>query len=341
MRLTVSKMRDKITERGDSMSIKNDVLAILENQRSKYVSGQELAETLHVTRTSIWKAVKTLGVEGHKIDAVSNRGYRLSPSSDVLSREGILAERKSTIHAPVLVLKTVDSTNTYAKKLAIEGSAHGTLIVSEEQTAGRGRYGKSFFSPKNTGLYMSIILRPRAEDSAAQMVTIAAAVSVCETIEKMTGLSPQIKWVNDVFLSGKKICGILSEAGTDFETGAIDYIIVGIGINCFTLTQDFPEEIQNHAGSLCYDGLIRNELCSKIYDSFMALYEHLSERSVIDAYRDRSLMINKQIAFTLKGEVMRGVVYDINDAGNLIVHCDNGQTVTLLGGEISFGSNKI
>jgi BirA family biotin operon repressor/biotin-[acetyl-CoA-carboxylase] ligase len=323
------------------MSIKNDVLAILESQRSAYVSGQELADTLHVTRTSIWKAVKTLEEDGHIIDAVSNRGYRLSPSSDVLSREGILAERTSNIHAPVLVLKTVDSTNTYAKKLAIEGAAHGTLVVAEEQTAGRGRYGKSFFSPKGTGLYMSVILRPGTNVSAAQMVTVAAAVSVCETIEAITGLSPQIKWVNDVFLSGKKVCGILSEAGTNFETGEIDYIIVGIGVNCSTLAQDFPPEIRSLAASVSYDGLIRNRLCSSIYDCLIAMFEHLSDRSIIDAYRDRSMMLNRRISFTFNGVTLQGVAMDINDAGNLIVRCDSGDTITLVGGEVSFGSDNI
>jgi BirA family biotin operon repressor/biotin-[acetyl-CoA-carboxylase] ligase len=150
------------------MSIKNDVLAILESQRSAYVSGQELADTLHVTRTSIWKAVKTLEEDGHIIDAVSNRGYRLSPSSDVLSREGILAERTSNIHAPVLVLKTVDSTNTYAKKLAIEGQPT-VPCRCRGADSGRGRYGKSIFSPKGTGLYMSVILRPGTKVSLPRL----------------------------------------------------------------------------------------------------------------------------------------------------------------------------
>lgn len=323
------------------MSTKNDVLSVLEKNRSEYISGQELADTLHVTRTSVWKAVKALGDEGHIIDAVSNKGYRLSPKSDVLSREGLLAWRRSNVHAPVLVLKTVDSTNTYAKKLAIEGTAHGTLVVAEEQTAGRGRYGKSFFSPKSAGLYMSIVLRPGSDLAAAQMVTVAAAVSVCEAVEGLTGLSPQIKWVNDVFLGDKKLCGILSEAGTDFESGGIDYIIVGIGVNCTTLSEDFPPELRGIASSLDCEGLVRNELCSRIYDALMTSFPHLGEGELIEKYRARSMMPGRHISFVYQGESLGGVAQSICDNGNLTVKCDNGKLLTLVGGEVSLGSGNI
>lgn len=322
------------------MSTKKDVLAVLEKNRSKYISGQELADMLDISRTSVWKAVKALEKDGHGITATPNKGYRLSDDSDVLSKEGILTALLNSIpEAPIEVLKTVDSTNTYAKKLALEGAPHGTLVLSEEQTAGRGRYGKSFFSPRGTGLYMSLVLRPDNETKDVQMITIAAAVNVCMAIESLTGLAPQIKWVNDVFLDGKKVCGILSEAGTDLESGVIEYIIVGIGINCTTVRDAYPQEIRGIVGSLGNTGVSRNELAAHIYQGIMRDFLRLSDVGLINEYRDRSLMYGRQIGFIYKGENCRGIVLDISDSGNLRVRCDNGEELTLVGGDVSIGSD--
>lgn len=168
------------------MPTKNDVLSILENERGRFVSGQELAEALHLSRTAVWKAVKNLEEDGHRILAIKNRGYMLDERSDMLSEEGIRVHMPDRyIDCPIYVFDTTDSTNTEAKKLALDNAAHGTMLLAEEQTAGRGRSGKSFFSPREAGLYMSIILKPDLGISDPQLITIAAAVSVCEAIEKI------------------------------------------------------------------------------------------------------------------------------------------------------------
>lgn len=319
------------------MSTKSDVLIALEKQRPRYISGQELADMLNLSRTSVWKAINALEDDGYVIDAVRNVGYRLADDSDVLSGDGIMSALGGTGLSPKIeILKTVDSTNNYAKKLALNGASDGTLIIAEEQTAGRGRSGKSFFSPGRTGLYMSIILRPeKAAQDDISLVTLAAAVSVCEAISELTGLEPKIKWVNDVYLGGRKICGILSEAGVSLENGNIDYVIVGIGINCTTPEDEFPEELRTVAASLGKSGISRADLAARIYEGVMRYCRQPGESTVIDRYRDLSLMYGKNVEFTYSGEKMSGCALGINDDGSLLVRCPDGTKISLVGGEVS------
>lgn len=318
------------------MSTKSDILSILEEKRPSFISGQEIADLLNVSRTSVWKAIRALENDGYVISAVRNMGYRIDGSSDVLSKEAVLSSLGSGMLPPrIEVLKTVDSTNSYAKKLALEGALSGTLIISEEQTAGRGRRGKSFFSPQKSGVYMSVVLRPDRDFSDVQLITLAAAVSVCEAISELTEESPQIKWVNDIFLHGKKICGILSEAGIDLEGRGIDYVIVGIGINCTTSEADFPEMLRSIAGSIGENGIQRSQLAALVYERMMRYFPRLGDGSVLDRYRDLSLMYGKEVEFIYDGQSMSGVVLGINDDGSLLVRCHDGVKISLVGGEVS------
>ncbi|MEG2382409.1 MAG: biotin--[acetyl-CoA-carboxylase] ligase [Oscillospiraceae bacterium] len=319
------------------MSTKNDILTILENERERFVSGQELGDKLNISRTAIWKAIKSLQEEGHKICAVTNKGYKFDESSDLISEEGIRMNLPQELNQnPIIVYKSTNSTNTQAKRLALEGALHGTVIVAEEQTAGRGRSGKTFFSPHGTGLYASVILRPNFGLSEPQMITIATAVAVCKAIEKLTELHPQIKWVNDIYLNGKKICGILTEAVTDFESGGIECIVVGVGINCQT-SDELPEELHEIVGALDTAGISRNRLAAEIVSGIMSGLDNLSDSSCIDEYRSRSLMTGKHISFTREGKSVSAVVTGINDLGNLLVRSDNGEDIILSSGEVSLG----
>lgn len=236
----------------------------------------------------------------------------------------------------IIVLDTVNSTNTYAKELAQNGAKHHTVVIANHQTAGRGRLGREFFSPSDTGLYMSIILRPDRCSLNPTSVTIAAAVAVCRAIEKCCNTQPKIKWVNDIFLDGRKICGILAEAGTN--SGALDYIIVGIGIN--VSTQNFPADLNNIAGSLGHD-IDRNLIAGKILDELNRLHPICGNSELIDEYKNRSLVLGKKIDFTQNGETYTGIATDINNEGNLIVTLENSETITLKSGEISLRSKNI
>ena len=205
------------------MSVKSEILHILESNKGENISGQELADLLGVSRTAVWKAINLLKDEGYPIESVQNKGYSLSTSSDFLSSEGIrLYLNEEFRDIPLAVYKTIESTNTEAKLLAVQNADHGTIIVSEEQTKGRGRFGRDFFSPSESGIYMSIILKPKLNIENSVLVTTATAVAVCEAIDKFTDQEPQIKWVNDIFIGDKKVCGILTEAVTNFESGMMD-----------------------------------------------------------------------------------------------------------------------
>ena len=187
------------------MLIKGKVLKILEENKGRNISGEEIAKTLNISRTSIWKAINSLRNEGYVINAVTNKGYSLATNTDFISKEGIsLYLNKSCSDIEIYNYKTISSTNEIAKNLALSGAKHGTVVISEEQTAGKGRLGRSFYSPANTGIYMSIILRPNLTAMDSVLITTSSSVIICESIKKVTGIDCQIKWINDIYLNNKK-----------------------------------------------------------------------------------------------------------------------------------------
>ena len=333
---TVMKIRD--INFSIMKNTKTEILELLEKNRNEFVSGEFIAESLGITRAAVWKNIKGLKSGGHKIHAEPHNGYSLSGLSDVLSKDGIkkyLAE--DTKISNVIYLETVDSTNNYAKKHPLP---HGTLIAANEQTAGRGRYGHSFESPAGTGLYMSLVLKPEIEISKFQMITIADAVAVCLAIEDLYADSKsriKIKWVNDVFFNSKKITGILTEAVTNFESGEIESVITGIGVN--VSTKKFTQTAGEFAGSIfgTDDEILfsRNELCAKIADYVMNFAENLSSPDLIDAYRERSLLKRgEKITYMKDGEKLSATVKSIDDSGGLVIKTKSGVEETLRSGEV-------
>ncbi|HVI42954.1 MAG TPA: biotin--[acetyl-CoA-carboxylase] ligase [Anaerovoracaceae bacterium] len=337
------------------MSTKGNVLKALEENKGITVSGEELASRLSISRAAIWKAIQELRKEGYRIDAITNKGYCLSQGSDVLSVEGILPHVKERFMADrIHVFKSLESTNLTAKKMALDGASPGTVVIAEEQTKGRGRMGRSFYSPPAGGIYMSFILEPRFDTSKSVLITTAASVAVCKAIEKVTGISCRIKWVNDVYMGEKKICGILTEAVTDFESGHIDYIVLGIGINYSTARTAFPEELTGIAGSLFEeepgssplsdDSVSRNRLIAEVINQVLEINEDLESRKFIDDYKSRSFVLGKEILIitTAGSEKERNLTggipataVDIDGDGGLVVQYRDGSIRTLNSGEIS------
>lgn len=319
--------------------MKTKILHALETHRGEYLSGEALAESLGVSRAAVWKAVSSLRKEGHKISASTNKGYTLIKSSDILTSKGITAHlMKGTRVSRVICLDETDSTNNYAKKLAMNGEPHGTLIVANHQTAGRGRHGHTFESPAGTGLYMSLILRPETDTAKFQMITVADAVAVCLAVEELYPESRGnigIKWVNDVILRGKKICGILTEAVTGFESGEIESVVTGIGIN--VSTHSFSPEASHIAGSIFNDDDMtfgRDELCARVADYVMTFAENLDDPEIIRAYRERSILTGHCVSYMKGDERLTGYVEGIDDTGGLIVRNAEGMTETLRSGEV-------
>lgn len=257
---------------------------------------------------------------------------------DIISKEKINSLICNTSYN-LTVLETVNSTNAYLKELAKNNSPHGTVIIANKQTSGRGRLGREFFSPSGTGIYMSILIRPEEIELNPYLLTIAASVAVCRVLESVCSALPRIKWVNDIFINGKKVCGILAESLSN-PTQGINSIIVGIGINVTTSAVDFPDELNTIAGSVFPENATRNEIIAKILTEFESICNADDAGKLIEEYKNFSLILHNKITFTKDGKLYTGTATDINLEGNLIVKLQNGETVTLKSGEISLGSEN-
>ncbi len=317
---------------------KEAVLEVLRTHTDVCISGAEIGRQLSVSRTAVWKAVEQLKKEGYRIESGPNRGYRLLPDSDVLSEEGI---RRYLIHdsLQVRVFPSISSTNTVLKQLAAEGAPEGLVLAAGEQTAGRGRMGRQFYSPPDTGLYMSLLLRPSMPAADVTGITACAAVAVAQTIEEFSARPAEIKWVNDVFVGGKKVCGILTEASVDCETGMIHYLIIGIGINTAVPQGDFPEELQAVAGA-AFNGEkipeLRCRIAAGVLDKIMHYVQDLSGEEIYREYKKRSFLLGRPINILTAGsEPEPAHVVDLDRDFALIVRCENGETRRLNSGEVS------
>ena len=234
------------------------------------------------------------------------------------------------------VLEKTTSTNTIIRQRANE-SPEGLVVVAEEQSEGRGRLGRSFFSPGGTGLYISLLLRPEIEPSEAVMITTAAAVAVCEALEKAGADTPQIKWVNDVFVKGKKVCGILTEASFNPESRKLKYAVLGVGINMYEPEGGFPDEIKNIAGSVFSETRenLRDMVTAYFLNSFMEYYYKLSQKEFLKKYTERCFVLGKEIN-VICGDCVRGAkALSLDESLGLNVEYDNGETAVLSSGEIS------
>lgn len=311
------------------MSLKNDILTALQLKNGEYISGQELAEKFGKSRAAVWKAIRSLKKEGYIIDAVTNRGYSLSDDGDILSSGRIKAAMNHNIK--VIHYTEIDSTNTQAKRLINSGETEDELLIcADSQTAGRGRQGKTFYSPANTGIYMSLIVHPNTLLQNAVTATTAAAVAVCRAIEKISSIKPQIKWVNDVYVGNNKICGILTEAVSDFELGIVTSVIVGIGINI--KTSDFPNEVE-HAGSLNAD-IKRADLIAAVADELLDIING-EYCDFIDYYRSHSMIIGRKINYIENGRITPATAVSIDETGGLCVKTEDGKEKILKSGDIS------
>lgn len=319
-------------------SVKSALVGLLEQKNGEPLSGEEAAKKLNVTREAVWKAVKSLVTDGYHIESVPRSGYVLQKDCDVLSRSGI--EKYLTFGSEQLrieVQKQVTSTNTVLRERAEAGEKEGLVLATSCQTAGRGRRGRSFYSPDRSGLYFSMLLRPELFPQEAVLITTAAAASMCEAIEKTLGLEPSIKWVNDIFCRGKKVCGILTEASIGLESGRLDYAVLGLGVNVYVPDGGFPPELMKIAGFLassrCYD--LRNRVIATFLDSFGEYYKNLGEKSFVPEYRRRSFALGKQVDVLSPRGARRATALDIDDDCRLLVKYGDDTEEWLSSGEIS------
>lgn len=318
------------------MQVKDRVLAALEAQRGSYLSGQALAQTLSVSRSAVWKAIEQLREKGYPIQAVPHRGYCLAPDSPILSPQSI-AHWLTVPGLTVEVHGQVTSTNTLLRQRAEEGAGEGHVLVATAQTQGRGRRDHQFYSPPDSGLYLSILVRPDLAAKDALLLTTCAAASVALAIEDCAGVPAQIKWVNDIFCREKKVCGILTEAALDLETGGLQYAIVGIGVNLFPPEGGFPPNLPE-AGAVFAarpQGLeARSKLAGAILDHFFTFYPQLAQRPFFDDYRSRSLVLGREVTVLEGNQTRTAVALDLDEDFSLRVQEADGTIRSLSSGEV-------
>ena len=324
------------------MPLKERVLAVLEENKGKSVSGSEIARSVGMTRSAVWKAVKILREEGYSICAVTNKGYCLSEENDFLSEQAIVPNlRTEKLGRKIDVFKTIDSTNNFAKSLAQLGAEHGTTVISEVQTQGKGRMGKNFYSPLGMGIYMSVIIRPKLSVEHSLLITSCAAVAVAEAIEKVSGIDCKIKWVNDIYAGNKKLCGILTEASVDVEQGGLEYAVVGIGLNVQNVT--FPKNVADIATSIkleTNENVSRSLLAAEILNCLEEKLSNITDKSFIDEYRRRSNIIGKRIEITQGEKTTHADCLGIDEYGRLLVKTDEGEEKALSSGTIRLYEDK-
>ena len=333
---------------GGRMNLKSSLIKLMEESGNDYVSGSRLASSLSVSRSAIWKAVEGLRAEGYEVSAVTNRGYRLTSAGDVLSQMGIKRYIDSRGVFSIEVRKSVTSTNTVVRELAAKGAHEGYVLAAEEQTSGKGRLGRSFYSPAGYGAYFSLLLRPGVESGLRQsyigagdaaLITSAAAVATARAIEAVFNVRVGIKWVNDLMADDKKVCGILTEASIDIESGSVDNAVLGIGINISEPDNGYPDAIKDVAAPLIKKstggGNQRCRLIAATLDNFWAFYTNLARREFLEEYRERSVVTGRDIFILSGNKKTPAHALEIDDDCRLLVRCDNGEITALNAGEVS------
>lgn len=318
------------------MSTKDELLLLFEKNKGTYLSGEEIADSLQISRTAVWKAVNSLRNDGYDIDAQKTKGYCLSPMTDKVSSQGI--SKYLTKDLEVEVYDEVGSTNNMLKERASQGAKEGLVIVANSQTGGKGRLGRSFYSPLDTGVYISVLLRPQnIEPQKALKITTMAAVAACKAVETVTDKKALIKWVNDIFVDGLKVAGILTEASLSMETGNLEYAVLGIGFNVYEPNGGFPEEIKGIAGAILDETVpdAKNRLASEFLNRFKDIYDNMDTSNYDIEYKKRSFVIGKKVNVISPADTKKATVLDITSDCALIVEYEDGTEGTLSTGEVS------
>ena len=330
------------------MTTKENVFNVLNQSKGTAVSGEKLAEMCGVSRAAIWKAVKSLREEGFCIDGATNGGYVYNGESVILTAEALKAflvsRYPNLASATAECFKTIDSTLSHAKRLLADGDRlklDNHIIVAETQTQGRGRLGRTFCSPEKTGIYLTVIHIPKEHNADPAKITAFAAVAVCRVIQRLYNVEPKIKWINDIYLNGKKIVGILTEGFVNFETSAIDAASIGIGINITGGSSQFPEDVAKVAGSILEDGkppVSRCQFAAEVAGEVLSIFGE-NPKDVMHEYQTLSFLTGTTVQVHPIIDDAKGVyeakVIGIDDNAGLVVELQDGTQKTLCSGEVS------
>lgn len=318
----------------------HEILILLEQKLGEWVSGQELSELLQVSRTSVWKHIKKIQSLGYEIESSTKKGYRLLATPDQLFPDEVQRGLEGSIFGfdHYYYFDQVDSTNDYAKKLASQGYPEGCVVTAETQNSGRGRRGRSWFSPPGKGLYFSVILRPNLPIKEIPRIPLVAAAAVANTIASEYNLHPFIKWPNDIWIENRKIAGILTEAVSDMD--GVEFVVVGIGLNVNHKIDDFPSDLRTPPTSLQVEigvPISRVQLFQKLLLNLTCYYSELRAgnfAAILENVRGISLMIGQNVRLETVNGLMTGKALAIDDDGFLVVEDSGGKIHTIMSGEI-------
>lgn len=317
--------------------MKEKILKLLNENGAVYLSGEQVSQILGISRTAVWKHIKALKAAGYEIESISNRGYRLkSASSDLDALALKMIINQTNVVKAGYYFEQIDSTNQEAKRHALSGQRVNQLFVADEQTAGRGRLGRTWASQRKEGLWFSLLLYPEIQPDQASTLTLVAASSMSKAIEKTTGLDVGIKWPNDLILGRKKVCGILTEMSA--EINHLHYVIVGIGTNLGQMT--FDDALKDKATSIQAEGksITAKALLEAFLETFEQDYNRFCQQDisgVIEEQKKRSVTIGRRVCITRGIEQLEAEAIDIDNEGKLVVRFDDGSVTALFSGEIS------
>ncbi|MDR1567324.1 MAG: bifunctional biotin--[acetyl-CoA-carboxylase] ligase/biotin operon repressor BirA [Streptococcaceae bacterium] len=307
------------------------------NHPDKPLSGEKLAEGLGISRAAVWKSIQDLKLAGYNIISIKGTGYLLA-ESDVLNAENIKHHFSAdNLIETLFLVERSASTQQDAKEALLTSLPNYSLFLAKNQTLAHGRFKRDYFAAENQGIYMSLVIKPEQKFQEMPQYTILAATAIVKAIKKLTQIDTQIKWVNDIYLNGKKLAGILSEATTSMETGQINQVIIGIGLNFSIHQTDFPEAIRDKATSLFADTtptITKNRLIAEIWNQFFALIN----TDFLKIYKETSFVLGKEVSFVKNNQMLSGRAIDITDMGELVVLLDSQERLLLSSGEISLTS---
>lgn len=317
------------------MSFKDQVYKEISSAKD-FISGQSLAKKYSKSRMAVNNAIEALRQEGNEILAVNRLGYKLINQADSLNIDKVYDLLHCKEFYDIQLLETIDSTNLYLKSIE-QGQKEGKLVIAKEQKSGRGRLDRKFHSPKNSGIYMSLLLRPNCDNKYTSMLTALAAVAVNQAIKSVFDLDSKIKWVNDIYLNDRKVCGILTQAAFDMENNKLDYVIVGIGINVYVPVCGFPEDIKNIAGAILQKHIPNklNELVASILNNIYTYYTNIENLDFVKLYKQDDYLLNKYITVHKPQNSYNAMAQGIDDNCHLIVKYEDGSLEHLNTGEVS------
>ena len=315
------------------------ILSLFYNASNGFVSGAQISAELGISRTAVWKHIRSLRLSGFKIDAIPSRGYRLLQTPDILIPETIQADLNChVIGSQVRCFDVIDSTNSQACSMADLGAAEGLVVVADRQTAGKGRLGRLWVSPGSVNLYTSILLRPRILPMEAPKLTFLSAVAVCRAIALSTKLRATVKWPNDVLLGGKKVAGLLNEMSS--ETDQVNYVVLGIGVNLNMAANQFPDDLRSPATSLALtlgrevSRLDFARALIKEIDHLYQIFQEQGDEPILKAWTEQCDMIGQAIKVDCNQQQIEGIMQGLSEDGALLIRMPTGQVETVYAGDV-------